>query len=276
MRLTALQWVSSPDPTQNLSHLEKALDNLPDTRPQLVVLPENWACYGGGERQTAAVAELHGRGELQSALSGLAKKHGIWLAAGSLPILNQAADKPTATLLVYGPEGQEVGRYDKLHLFDVDVADAVGSYRESDIYQAGKQPIVIDTELGRVGLAICYDLRFPELFRWMRAKGAEVIVLPAAFTQVTGEAHWQTLLRARAIENQCYIVAADQAGVHANGRETYGHSLVIDPWGEVLAMQDKGVACVTVIMDREKLTQVRSNMPVMQHSRFFSHWDKES
>ncbi|WP_165419362.1 carbon-nitrogen hydrolase family protein [Corallincola spongiicola] len=272
--LSAVQMVSGPIPADNFARLVVLLSKLPEHRPQLVVLPESVLCFGGDPQALQTIAESPNDGPIQRQLAALAKQFQLWLVAGSFPL--RADDQVTACSLLFSPAGETIAKYDKIHLFDVDVDDATGRYRESDQYLHGATPTVVPTPLGNLGMAVCYDLRFPEQFRWMRQQGADVISLPAAFTQVTGEAHWHTLIRARAIENQCYLVAADQGGVHADGRETFGHSMIVDPWGEVVAELEKGEGVISVAMDSEKMARIRSNMPVSQHARFHCHWGKES
>jgi predicted amidohydrolase len=205
----------------------------------------------------------------------LAKKYNIWLAGGTIPTQSQHPERFFATLPVYNPQGELVAHYQKIHLFDVDVSDNTGAYRESDTTAAGKRVVVFDIEDITVGLGVCYDVRFPGLFQQMSKKGAQIIVLPSAFTQTTGEAHWHALLRARAIENQVYMVAAGQVGIHANGRQTYGHSMIVDAWGEIIAEKITGNGWIGGKFDRQRITQVRSTMPIQQHNRFNSEFHHE-
>lgn len=258
---------SSPSPQDNLKTIEQLLADIPQQRPQLVVLPEACLCFGAGDKRQRELAEPLGDGPLQQRLAELAAKHGIWLVAGTMPIVDSPDDdKFTAASLVFSPQGERVARYNKMHLFDVDVDDNTRSYRESQWTQAGTEVVTVDTEFGTLGLAVCYDVRFPELFRALRTSGADILVLPSAFTQVTGAAHWHVLTRARAIEQQCFMVAAAQVGEHANGRETYGHALVIDGWGEVMAeASDDQVQAVNAVADLQTLDSIRRNIPVAQH-----------
>ncbi|CUA86988.1 carbon-nitrogen hydrolase family protein [Pseudidiomarina woesei] len=258
---------SSASPQDNLKTIEQLLTQLPPQRPQLVVLPEACLCFGAGDQRQRELAEQFKAGPLQQRLAALAKQHGIWLVAGTMPIIDSPeADKFTAASLVFNPKGDCVARYNKIHLFDVDVADNTRSYRESHWTSPGNEVVTVDTEFGTLGLAVCYDVRFPELFRALRTKGADILVLPSAFTQVTGQAHWHVLTRARAIEQQCFMVAAAQVGEHANGRETYGHALVIDGWGRILAeATDLKTQLVSNVADMHELDPIRRDIPVAQH-----------
>lgn len=263
-RIVAVQMISSTSIRTNLKNLERLLRGV--QAGDLVLLPENFAIFSDPLATKHAAEEL-GCGPVQDFLSTQAVKKQCYLIAGSLPI--KKADKELmACSLVFDPKGELIADYDKLHLFDVDVDDAVGCYRESDTYSPGHHLQLFDTPLGRIGMAICYDLRFPELFTSLREQGADILLLPAAFTKVTGQAHWQPLLQARAIENQCYVLAANQGGLHENGRETWGHSMIIDPWGELLAEQKLGVGLISAKVDKAMLEKVRREMPIHRHQRF--------
>lgn len=265
-RIHAVQMISGPDLETNLRQLDAQLRQLPPSSPpQLVVLPECFAIYGGSERLQLSHAEHPDGGPLQHILSEMARRYRIWLVAGTIPLRLPGSDTISAACLVIDDHGTIQGRYDKIHMFDVELPDQSHTYRESEITQPGSQWLVVDTPFGRLGLGICYDVRFPELFRAMGQ--VELIALPAAFTRLTGSAHWHTLLRARAIENQCYLVAAAQDGVHPNGRQTYGHSLIVNPWGEVIAERDHGPGLVSAKLDLELLKSLRTKMPVYQHRR---------
>ena len=283
VKLSAIQLCSVPDVAENLAQIEAQLLALPKAKHHIVVLPECCLFFGGRDSQQLHLAQQTANSEqLQSELAALAKKHGITLVAGSIPLLFEkasenelvnnrkvdTASKFTNTCLVFSPEGRQLGRYDKIHLFDVEVNDGEKNYSESKYTQAGYDVTTIDLAPVIVGLSICYDLRFPELYRQLATQGANVIVVPAAFTRVTGKAHWETLLRARAIENQAYIIAAGQEGVHANGRETWGHSMIVSPWGEILAEKTTGVGSVSVDFDLAVLEQVKQSMPVAAHNQF--------
>jgi len=266
VQLTALQMSSRPDPQDNLAIVAKLLEQLPAARPQLVVLPEAFSCFGAGDRAQLAMAEPYKDGEVQKQLAALAKKHEVYLVGGTLPV--DAGERFSAASILFGPDGAILNRYDKIHLFDVDVADNTKEYRESKWTQPGSNVVTTETDFGVVGMAVCYDLRFPELFRALRQAGSQIIVLPSAFTQVTGKAHWHALVRARAIEQQVFIVAPGQVGEHANGRETFGHSIIVSPWGEILAEQELDEGVVSVSVDVADIEPIRKQMPVAQQNQF--------
>lgn len=270
--IVAMQMTSSPLVVDNLLFVEQQLKLLPVSRPCLVVLPECFACFGGGDKAMLDIAEHLHTGPIQLKLKQLAKQHGVWLVAGSLPLLCPTADKFTASCLLINDQGEIVEEYQKIHLFDVQVADNTGTYLESRSTQAGSKLIVINTPFGHLGLAVCYDIRFAAMFVAMnQIAQLDVLVLPAAFTQLTGQAHWHSLLTARAIENQCYVVAANQTGKHRNKRQTYGHSCIISPWGEKLAELPHDSGMIYAQIDHQLLADIRSNMPVYQHNKFRSH-----
>ncbi|MCC4832996.1 carbon-nitrogen hydrolase family protein [Shewanella sp. 10N.7] len=270
MQISLLQCQSSRDVTANLAYIDSQLKCLPrhQGETQLVVLPECSLLFGGHEKQQLDVAGDDETSHLKNALADLAKQHQVYMVAGTIPIL--AGDgRVFSRSYLFDDAGDTLGSYDKLHLFDVDVADNTQSYRESDTFCPGERITVVKTPFGNVGLAICYDIRFPELFRALRLAGADFIALPSAFTKVTGEAHWQTLVKARAIESQCFLLAADQWGQHNQGsRETWGQSMIVDPWGEVLAERKTGLGWVQHQVSLESLEKIRQQIPVMQHNRF--------
>jgi nitrilase len=215
-----------------------------------------------------ALAEDDGAGPLQDFLAAEAARSGMWIIGGTVPLKSDDPKRPFAAALVYDGTGRRVGRYDKVHLFDVRVPESEEAYRESRSTMPGARPLLVEAPWGVIGVAVCYDLRFPELFRWLSAEGADLIALPAAFTFRTGQAHWEPLLRARAIENLCYLVAAAQTGTHPGGRQTYGHSMIIDPWGAILA--DTGVrpGVVAAGIDTSRLRKLRQQFPALEHRRF--------
>lgn len=271
MQLCAIQMCSSTNITENLADIEKQLTTLQQDQQQLVVLPECCLFFGGKDKAQLTLAEAEAEQKsdsLQSHLSALAHRFNIFLVAGSIPVLSKSVGKFTNTSIVFSPTGEKLGCYDKLHLFDVAVEDNEKSYCESRYALAGDHISVVDIAKTKLGLSICYDLRFPELFRQLTQQGAKIITVPSAFTRVTGAAHWQTLLQARAIENQVYIIAAGQEGVHLNGRETWGHSVIISPWGEVLAQLDTGKGIICADYNEQELLKVRAAMPVAAHNRF--------
>ena len=220
---------------------------------------------GRDDSARLAVAEVPGSGPIQTFLADRSRRLGVWIVAGSVPLVGPDPKRVCSACLVIDADGRHVARYDKMHLFDVDMPDSDEGYRESAATVAGGETVVVDSPAGRLGLSICYDVRFPELFRSLSAQGAELLLVPSAFTQTTGEAHWSTLLRARAIENLCYVVAPAQAGLHANGRSTYGHSMIIDPWGVILDQRAAGEGIVIAEIDNERLARIRARFPVLQH-----------
>jgi len=236
-------------------------------------LPECFAFFGGKESDNLNLAETLGSGAVQTHLSQLASRYSCYLVAGSFPIKTEAGRRYKPICLVYGPNGELLCHYQKIHLFDVDVADGTKRYRESDGAEPGQDVVTFDTPWGRVGVAICYDLRFPGLFQQLRDKGAELVVLPSAFTEKTGDAHWHILMRARAVENQYFMLGCNQVGTHANGRETYGHSLVVDPWGDVLLDMEQEIGTAFTTLEKDKLETIRRQMPVANHNRFHSRFE---
>lgn len=280
MKAYVLQMCSSPNVSDNFNFIQQELANsTEDLTNAILVLPECFAAFGVGDRVNSDIAEPLNKGAIQSQLSSLAKQYSIYLVAGTMPILDSEKSqvgKVQPVTLVYSPTGELIAHYQKIHLFDVDVEDGVGSYRESDNWSAGDQIVCFDTEFGKIGLAICYDLRFPGLFQAIRDEGVDAIVLPSAFTEKTGAAHWQTLLQARAIENQVYMIGCDQAGTHKNGRQTFGHSMIVDPWGTVLFNAEKKLGLFGAELDKDRLAKVRKSMPIKQHNKFVSCYSKNN
>lgn len=277
-RVAAVQMVSGADVKKNLVSAARLVAEATDRGASLIVLPENFAVLDGGPQAQFAERQGDLTGMLQGFLSGQARTHGIYLVAGTMPLITRPADSDTEPTvlddgrvrpasLVFDPQGQIIARYDKMHLFDVEVSDKQARYAESDSFEPGDQVVAVDTAVARLGLTICYDLRFPELYRRLFNDRVEVVTVPAAFTRVTGEAHWEVLLRARAIENQCYVIAAGQGGVHNEKRETFGHSMIIDPWGRVLDVLPHGEGTVVADIDLEQLHELRRKMPVFSHRR---------
>ncbi|MGF1547741.1 MAG: carbon-nitrogen hydrolase family protein [Thiotrichales bacterium] len=264
----AVQMASGPQLAANLITAEKLIQKAAAVGAKLVVLPENFAIMGLNEEDKLRHREQPGQGPLQEFLAEQARRHGVWLCGGTIPIQSPDDDRVYATSLLFDHAGKEVARYDKIHLFDVQLIGSDERYNESSTIYPGDQIKVVDSPFGRIGLAVCYDLRFPELFRRLTAEGAEIILLPAAFTEPTGRAHWEILLRARAIENLCYIVAAAQGGYHVNGRSTYGHSMVVDPWGGVVAISRTNTpGIVTGEIKTDFLQSTRKSFPALQHRR---------
>jgi predicted amidohydrolase len=268
--IAVIQMVSQADVADNLVQARRLLQQAAEAGARLAVLPENFAAMGCSNLAALGHAEACGEGPVLPWLASAARDLGLWIVAGTLPLPpdDQPMGRPHATSLLIDAHGQRAARYDKLHLFDVDVADSRGRYRESDDYVHGARVVLADTPVGRLGLTVCYDLRFPELYTALRAGGAELISAPSAFTALTGAAHWQVLLRARAIETQCYLLAANQGGRHPGGRETFGHSMIVDPWGRVLAEESLGEA--VLLAQRDPLAQlaIRQSMPLATQRRF--------
>lgn len=266
-RVAAIQMASGPNLSANLTEAERLISSASGAGAKLIVLPENFAFAGMKEEDKVKIREQQGSGVIQDFLAAQAKKQGIWLVGGTIPL--QASDDQhiRAACLVYNDQGEQVARYDKVHLFDVHVPDSNETYHESETIEPGNEATVIDTPYGRLGLAICYDLRFPELFRRMVDDGVELIALPSAFTAVTGAAHWEPLVRARAIENLSYVIASAQGGYHVNGRETHGNSMIVDPWGRILDRQPSGSGFVIAEIDRDKVVNIRKNFPALQHRK---------
>jgi predicted amidohydrolase len=263
--------VSQADVLANLSRARALLEQAAAGGAKLAVLPENFAAMGHPDLAGIGRAETTGEGPILPWLARTARELGLWIVGGTLPLppAGEPLAKARACSLLIDADGQVAARYDKLHLFDVDVPDRHVRYRESDDYAPGSQVVVADTPVGRLGLTVCYDLRFPELYTALRTAGAELITAPAAFTATTGAAHWQVLVRARAIETQCYLLAAGQGGEHPGGRETFGHSAIIDPWGRVLAEQPLGEGVLLAERDANEQEEIRARMPLPDHRRFF-------
>lgn len=267
-KCAAIQMASGPSVSFNLMEADKLIAEAVKTGAKLVALPENFAMMGNREVDKIKIKETDGSGPIQNFLSATAKKYGIWLIGGTIPIAGDAENKVRAACTIYDDNGVRVARYDKLHLFDVNVPGTDEVYRESDSIERGEQMLVLDSPFGKLGIAVCYDLRFPEFFRTMVNQGMEILVIPSAFTAKTGAAHWEVLLRARAIENLCYVIAPNQGGFHLSGRKTYGHSMIIDPWGVVLDCYKTGAGFVSAEIDLDKLSKVRSAFPVLNHRRY--------
>ena len=265
MRVAAIQMTSGPDVTANLEQARGLLAEAAAAGAQLAALPENFAFMGLKDADKRGVAESDGRGPIQDFLASVALKLRMTIVGGTIPLRAGSDGRVAAASLVYGPDGKRTARYDKIHLFDVDIPGRKETYRESAHVAPGSQTTVVDTPVGRLGLSVCYDVRFPELFRTLSAAGAQLLTVPSAFTGPTGQAHWETLLRARAIENLCYVIAPAQSGFHPNGRETYGDSMIIDFWGRVLQRLPRGRGFVLADIDPGAQAEVRSNFPALQH-----------
>ncbi|MVW71078.1 carbon-nitrogen hydrolase family protein [Bordetella sp. 15P40C-2] len=261
INVAAIQMVSSPSVEDNLKQAGELIAQAADLGTKFACLPEYFCFMGTSDRQKFLIKERLGDGPIQDFLANMAAKHGIWIAGGTLPLDCPDPERVFNTSLVYDPDGRLASRYDKIHLFNF--KRGTESYDESIAIRPGESVQAIQTPLGRVGLSVCYDLRFPELYRAMGQ--VDLILVPAAFTYTTGKAHWELLLRARAVENQCYVLAAAQGGHHENGRRTWGHSMLIDPWGEIIDVLPEGPGVVRGTIEAERLTQVRASLPALRH-----------
>lgn len=273
-RVSAIQLTSTTDPAQNLQqvalYLQQLADTYTDAMPHLVALPECFAVFGGRDGLQLQYQAPLGEGVIQQGCAALAKQFGVYLLAGSLPTCSPDPQRFSASSILFSPEGSIVADYQKMHLFDVEVGDNTGRYRESASTYPGEKITLTELAELKLGLTICYDVRFAGLAQALARKGMNLLTVPSAFTKVTGEAHWHTLLRARAIENQCFVLAPNQTGVHANGRETYGHSLIIDPWGRILADAGTATGWISAEINLTDVVQLRQSMPLAQHNRFNS------
>ncbi|HTC15153.1 MAG TPA: carbon-nitrogen hydrolase family protein [Steroidobacteraceae bacterium] len=268
MKLAALQMTSGPEVTANLEQARLLLEEAAARGARLAALPENFSFMGLKDADKRAVAEDDGSGAAQDFLGTSARRLGLWIVGGTIPLKAGSDGRVAAASLVYDSDGRRVARYDKIHLFDVDIPGRGESYRESAHVAPGAAATVLDTPLGRLGLSVCYDVRFPELYRHLSAAGAQLLAVPSAFTSPTGRAHWETLLRARAIENLCYVVAPAQSGFHPSGRETYGDSMIVDFWGRVLERVPRGRGCAVAEVDLERQAGVRESFPALIHRTF--------
>jgi len=267
--LAAVQMTSGSQVPENLDMARRHIASAAASGARLVVLPENFALMPLHDADRLAAAESIGKGPIQDFLAEQARKHKVWLVGGTLPLATDQGTKVRATCLVFDDLGKRVARYDKIHLFDVQL-DNGEQYHESSHFESGNDIVSIKTPFGMLGLAVCYDLRFPELFRRLADQGVELIAIPSAFTAHTGKAHWEILVRARAIENSSYIIAAAQVGRHANNRETFGDSMIVNPWGEIVARRQDGTGPVVGAFDRSRLLTVRKTLPSLQHRRVSS------
>ena len=277
--VAAIQMVSGGDIQKNVRDAERLIDQAAGRGAALIVLPENFAVLDGGPLARFAEREGDYDALLQGMLSRKAREHGVYLVGSTVPLITRPAPEGVEpevlsdgrvrpASLLFDPDGRLMARYDKIHLFDVEVSDRQARYAESDSFEPGDQVVVAETPVARLGLTICYDLRFPELYRELFNEQVELITVPAAFTKVTGQAHWEVLLRARAIENQCYVIGAGQGGVHNETRETLGHSMIIDPWGRVLDTLPGGEGVVSAALDLDQLHELRRKMPIRDHRKF--------
>ena len=265
MKIAALQTVSTPDVDRNLDAAARLVGAAAREGAELVALPEYFCLMGRRDSDKLTVAEVPGAGPIQDFLAALARQHGLWLIGGTLPLRTGSAERVRNACCVFAPDGTLAARYDKIHLFRFETERE--SYDEARVLEAGGEPVAVQAGALRVGLSICYDLRFPELYRALGTPPCDVLCVPAAFTYTTGRAHWELLLRARAVENQAYVLAPAQGGTHENGRRTWGHSMIVDPWGEVLAVRPEGEGVVVAEVDAARLAQVRHQLPALAHRR---------
>ncbi|MCJ7451762.1 MAG: carbon-nitrogen hydrolase family protein [Steroidobacteraceae bacterium] len=265
--VAAIQMTSSADTSGNLAEAGRLLGQARSHGAQVAVLPENFAFMGVSESDKFTIAEDEGRGPIQEFVASKAREMRMWIVAGTIPLRIEGQPRLAAASLVFDEQGRCAARYDKIHLFDVEIPGREERYQESSSVRPGNEPVCVDTPAGRLGLAVCYDLRFPELFRRLLEMGAQWFCLPSAFTAPTGRAHWEILLRARAIENLCHVVASAQSGFHQNGRETHGDSMIVDCWGRVLARLPRGTGVVAAEIDLVRQREVRQNFPSITHRR---------
>ncbi|CAN1504152.1 COG0388 Predicted amidohydrolase [Methylophilaceae bacterium] len=261
IKIAAIQMASGPYVAANLSEAERLIEVAANQGAKLVALPEYFAQMGFKETDKVAAREEEGKGPIQQFLKSMAKKHNIWLIGGSVPLVSNFPNKVRNSCLVYDDQGQQVARYDKIHLFGLNLGNE--QYHEEKTIESGDVIKVVDTPFGKIGLSICYDLRFPELYRAM--KDVNIIVVPSAFTDTTGKAHWETLVRARAIENLSYVMAPAQGGYHLSGRETHGNSMIVDPWGVVLDRLPRGSGVVIAAMNPKYQASLRASLPALKH-----------
>ena len=264
MRIAALQMVATPRVADNLAAARRLIGEAAAAGAKLVALPEYFCIMGAHERDKLAVAEAPGEGPIQAMLAEAAREHGVWVVGGTLPArIEGDPDHAYNRCNVYAPDGSHVAHYDKIHLFRYD--NGREQHDERRVLRPGSQPVAFDAGGLRVGLSVCYDLRFPEHYRALMHPPCDLIAVPAAFTRPTGQAHWEVLLRARAVENQCYVIAPAQGGVHESGRRTHGHSLIVDPWGEVIATREEGEGVVLAELDPDRIAAVRAQLPALSH-----------
>lgn len=271
-QLSCIQLTSQPDAWSNLASIRQFCQQLPKARPQLVALPEGALCFGGAADANLQLREPLGQGPIQAELAAIAKDFGIYLLVGTFPTSGATPTRFAASSLLFAPSGDLIADYQKIHLFDAQVADGTGAYRESSTTEPGQKVTLATVDALKLGMSVCYDVRFPGLFMQLARRGMNVLAVPAAFTTVTGAAHWQVLLQARAIETQSFVIAPAQTGRHANGRETYGHSVIIDPWGRVLADAGTEPGVISCAVDLTDCQVLAAKMPVASHQKFGSEW----
>lgn len=267
--IAAVQMTSTHILQDNLNHIEEWITQAANLGATLVVLPENALLMPLNDSEKFAIAEREGQGPLQDWFKNLAKKLKLWIVAGTLPMKSDRAEKMFSTTWVYDDKGEVKARYDKMHLFDAKVRPGIEEYLESERFCPGENIVAFDSPLGKIGLSICYDLRFPELYRNLFRQDCDILLVPAAFTYITGNAHWEILLRARAIENLSFVVGAAQMGEHTSGRKTFGHSMIIDPWGKIIAENKYEEGIIMADIDLQYLKQLRHQLPVKDHLKIY-------
>ena len=261
VKVAGIQMASSPQVASNLTEAERLIAIAVEQGAKIVVLPEYFCIMGVKDIDKVAVREKAGDGPIQRFLSKMAREYEIWLIGGTIPIASNYPNKVRNSCLVYNDKGEQVARYDKIHLFGLDLGTE--HYHEENTIESGNEVVVVDTPYGKIGLSVCYDLRFPELYRAMGQ--VDIIVVPSAFTETTGKAHWESLIRARAIENLCYVIAPAQGGYHLSGRETHGNSMIVDPWGVILDRLPRGSGVVIANVNRDYQTSLRNSLPALKH-----------
>ena len=264
----AIQMVSSERLDENLDQAFELISKAAAQNAKFISLPENFPLMGKSDEDRLLLAESFGSGKIQSFLSEQALQNKIWLLGGTIPLKSPKPNKVYAACLLFSPHGQCIAHYNKIHLFDV-IADETNSekYQESRTFETGHDIVVAETDIGNIGLSVCYDLRFPEFYRNMHKQNVQILTAPSAFTATTGEAHWELLLRTRAVENLSYVIASNQGGMHANGRATWGHSMIIDPWGKILDCVKNGPGIAFANIDLDKQTHTRKLFPTLQHRK---------
>ncbi len=269
--IAAIQMASGPQIKANIMEATRLIRDAATKGASMVVLPECFALMAMSDSENIDLAEDEGKGFIQDAMRQCAIDNKVWIVAGAIPLKSSKSEKACLASLMFNDQGEIVARYDKIHLFDVEVncdaKTATDVYKESDTFDAGDKIVVVDTPFGRIGMSICYDLRFPMLYRKMVEQGAEIFLIPSAFTKTTGKVHWEPLIKARAIENQCYVIAPAQGGYHVNGRHTYGHSMMVDYMGQVHGLRLKGTGIITMNIDLAAQKKLRKSFPVLQHRK---------
>jgi len=268
MKIAAIQMVSTPDVARNLEAAARLLGEAAAQGAQLAALPEYFCFMGHGDEAKLAIAEPPGDGPIQRFLADAARRHGLWVVGGTLPVRSGDPLHAFNRCCVFAPDGTAAAHYDKIHLFAFD--DGERRHDEARVLRAGGAPVAVQAGPLRVGLSVCYDLRFPELYRALMHPPCDLLCVPSAFTWPTGQAHWELLLRARAVENQCHVIAPAQGGRHENGRRTWGHSMIVDPWGEVLALRAEGEGVVVAELDGARTAAVRARLPALAHRRLMA------